>query len=325
MSEYMDYDDSIYDNLDHKQSRSKKIRSWISVILSAAFLISIVVLVFVRMPKTVRVNFATVSSDEHLIGEKFTPLEENEFYKLYSALEKGTVKYNRSLKKNYPTAYTLITDSFFKVNQNKLCRYDMNGALTIAQSRELDMENKVQTKTHENITNAKVIEFKQSRQIMIDVLIVPYSGEKDITVSAPVHYTIGCYTGKGTDFITEEYVNNDVFSLNFYSISVKIKSGSGENIKTVNAALNFTDGITKAEAEKNSLYNKLSLENGNEDEYSLISGGERGDRVIQKQLTAGDISTEAVVKAEFDNVMYRKFESLNVTPSENGTFNIIVN
>ena len=161
---------------------------------------------------------------------------------------------------------------------------------------------------------------------MVDVLMVPYSGKGGyVAVSMPIRYTIGCYTGAGTDFISSEYVKSDVFGLNFFAISVKIKSGSSENIKTVDAALKFTDGIIKTEAENNSLYEKLSLIDGNEKEYSLISGGTRGDTVIEKRLISGDISTEATVKAVFDDVMYRKFESLTVKASNNDTYSISVN
>lgn len=318
MSEYMDYDDSIYDNLDHNESKAKKIRSWISVILSAVFLIGIVVFVIVRMPKTVRAKFDTVTSQTHTVGETLKPFEENEFYKLYTELENGTVKYNDSMKKEYPKAYEIVTDSLDSANQNKMYKLDMNGTLIIAQNRALKKEDKTSAGSAD--------ETQKSCKVMVDVLMVPYSGEGgNIAVSMPIRYTIGCYTGTGTDFISSEYVKSDIFGLNFYSISVKIKSGSGENIKTVDAALNFTDGITKAEAEDNTLYEKLRLIDGDEKEYSLISGGTRGDTTIEKRLTSGDISTEATIKAYFDDVMYRKFESLSVKATKNDTYSISVN
>ena len=318
MSEYMDYDDSIYDNLDHNESRSKKIRSWISIIVCALFLISTVVFVLVRMPKTVRAKFSTVTSDTHSVGDTLKPIEENEFYKLYNVLEDGTVKYNDSMKKAYPTVYEVVTDSLDPANQNKMYQYDMNGTLIIAQNRSLKKEDKTSA--------GNATETQKSCKVMVDVLMVPYSGKGGyVAVSMPIRYTIGCYTGAGTDFISSEYVKSDVFGLNFFAISVKIKSGSGENIKTVDAALKFTDGITKTEAENNSLYEKLSLIDGNEKEYSLISGGTRGDTIIEKRMISGDISTEATVKAVFDDVMYRKFESLTVKASNNDTYSISVN
>ena len=317
MSEYMDYDDSIYDNLDHNESRSKRIRSWISIIVCALFLISTVVFVLVRMPKTVRAKFSTVTSDTHSVGETLKPIEENEFYKLYNVLEDGTVKYNDSMKKEYPTVYEVVTDSLDPANQNKMYQYDMNGTLIIAQNRSRKKENENSAKDDDSNNICKV---------MVDVLMVPYSGKDGyVAVSMPIRYTIGCYTGAGTDFISSEYVKSDVFGLNFFAISVKIKSGSGENIKTVDAALKFTDGITKTEAENNSLYEKLSLIDGNEKEYSLISGGTRGDTIIEKRMISGDISTEATVKAVFDDVMYRKFESLSVKASKNDAYSISVN
>lgn len=316
MSEYMDYDDSIYDNLDHNESRGKKIRSWISVIVCALFLISTVIFVIVRMPKTVRANFSTVTSETHTVGDTLKPIEENEFYKLYNALESGTVKYNNSMKRDYPTAYEIITDSLDPANQNKLYHYDMNGALIIAQNRSRKKENENSAKDDDSNNICKV---------MVDVLMVPYTADGNVAVSMPIHYTIGCYTGTGADFISSEYVKSDVFGLNFYAISVKLKSGSGENIKSADASLNLTDGITKAEAEENTLYNKLSMVGGNENEYMLISGGTRGDTVIEKRLISGDISTEATVKADFDDVMYRKFESLTVKAAAKDTFCIIVN
>ncbi|MGN0114370.1 MAG: hypothetical protein ACI396_03515 [Acutalibacteraceae bacterium] len=318
MSEYMDYDDSIYDNLDHKESRAKRIRSWISVILSVIFLIGIVVFVIVRMPKTVRAKFDTVTTDIHTVGETLKPLEDNEFYKLYTVLENGTVKYNDSMKKLYPKAYEIVTDSLDSANQNKMYQYDMNGILIIAQNRSLKKEDKTSASGTDKT--------EKSCKVMVDVLMVPYSGEGgNIAVSMPIRYTIGCYTGTGTDFISSEYVKSDVFGLNFYSISVKIKSGSGENIKTVDAALKLTDGITKSEAENNTLYEKLYMINGDNKQYSLISGGTRGDTVIEKRLTSGDISTEATIKADFDDVMYRKFESLSVKATKNDTYSISIN
>ena len=318
MSEYMDYDDSIYNNLDHNESRSKKIRSWISIIVCALFLISVVVFVIVRMPKTVRAKFDTVTSDSHTVSDKLKPLDDNEFYKLYNALENGTIKYNDGMKKDYPTAYEIVADSFDSANQNKMYHYDMSGAVVIAQNRALKKEDKTSA--------GGDLKTEQSCQVMIDVLIVPYSGsDEGVSVSSPIRYTLGCYTGGGSNIIAKEYVKSDVFGLNFYSISIKVKSGSGENIKSADAALNLTDGITKAEAEENTLYNRLSMIGGREKEYSLISGGARGDTVIEKRLISGDISTEATVKADFDDVMYRKFESLTVKAAANDTFNIIVN
>ena len=317
MSEYMDYDDSLYDNLDHKESRGKKIRSWISVILSAAFLISIVVFVIVRMPKTVRAKFDTVTSNTHTVSDTLMPLEDNEFYKLYTALEDGTVKYNAQMKEQYPTAYEIVTDSLDSANQSKMYHYDMNGTLIIAQNRSLKKED--------NASIGGVGETNESCKVMVDVLMVPYSADNGITVSMPIRYTIGCYTGTGADFISSEYVKSDIFALNFYKVTVKIKSGDGENIKTVDTALKLTDGITKAEAEDNTLYDKLTISGGDDKNYSLISGGERGDAIIEKRLVTYETTTEAEIIADFDDVMYRKFESLTVKTAEKDTYSISIN
>lgn len=317
MAEYMDYDDSIYDNLDHNESCARKIRSWISVILSAIFLISIIVFVVVRMPKTVRAKFDTVTTDTHTVGETLKPLEDNEFYKLYTALDNGTVKYNDSMKKLYPTAYNIVTDSLDSANQNKIYHYDMNGTLIIAQNRSLKKEDKT--------SNGSNNEKNESCKVMVDVLMVPYSGDDIITVSMPIRYTIGCYTGTGTDFISSEYVKSDIFGLNFYSISIKIKSGSSENIKTLDAALNFTDGITKSEAENNILYDKLTISGGDDKNYVLVSGGTRGDTKIEKRLATDDVSTEAKIKVDFDDIMYRKFESVSVKAYAKDTYSVGVN
>ena len=319
MAEYSDYDDSIYDELDHV-GKAKKFRSWIPTILSVLFLASVVIFVIVRMPKTVRTKFDTVTSSEHTVGEN-GDYNKNEFYKLKSALDNDeTFTVDDKFKEEYPNVYKLIKSSKKDIAQNTVYSFDEDNILTIAQVYIISEDSTAQTsKDDHSITG----------NVCVDIVNVKYSSTDDgqITLENPDRFSISYMSSQnaGVNTLSSHYVKSDSFRLNFYTLSVKLISAKKDNYKSVNMMLTLSDAITKEEAENNTFGKAVTLVGSDGKSDEIISGGERGDLSIEKQLISGDLATTATVKIFFDDVMYRKFDNISVKANKGDRFAISIN
>lgn len=319
MAEYSDYDDSIYDELDHV-GKAKKFRSWIPTILSVLFLTSVVIFVIVRMPKTVRTKFDTVTSSEHIVGEN-GDYNKNEFYKLKSMLDNDeTFTVDDKFKEEYPNVYKLIKSSKKDIAQNTVYSFDDDNILTIAQVYIISEDSTAQTSKDDHSVTGNVC---------VDVVNVKYSSTNDgqITLENPDRFSISYMSSQnaGVNTLSSHYVKSDSFRLNFYTLSVKLISAKKDNYKSVNMTLTLSDAITKEEAENNTFGKAVTLVGSDGKSDKTISGGERGDNSIEKQLISGDLTTSATVKIFFDDVMYRKFDNISVKANKSDRFAISIN
>lgn len=319
MAEYSDYDDSIYDELDHV-GKAKKLRSWIPTILSVLFLASVVIFVIVRMPKTVRTKFDTVTSNEHTVGQN-EDYKLNEFFKIKTALDdEQTFTVDDSFKKEYPNVYKLIKLSKKDIAQNTVYSFDENNVFTIAQVYITSEDSTAQTSENDRSVTGN---------ICVDIVNVKYSSNQDgqITLENPERFSISYLSSQnaGVNTLSSHYVKSDSFKLNFYTLSLKLISAKKENYKSVDMALSLSDAITKEEAENNTFGKAVSLVGSDGKSDKIISGGKRSDTSIEKKLVSGDLATTATVKISFDDTMYRKFDNISVKSNIGDRFAISIN
>lgn len=315
MTEYMDYDDTIYDELDHK-SNGKKIRSWISTIIAVAFLIGCVVLVIVRMPRNVRAKFSAVSSSEYTVGESVKNTDKSPMYRLYQRMTNGEkVTVNADFAKENKFFSDLLDESVQNEKQSKVYHNDNNGILSVVQCYWL-----------KNMSGSGQTGENAAKQMSADILMLPYSSaDSKITFEQPIRFSVTYYRGNGMNFIESKYVKVDEFRLNFYKISVEVKSAENDNISDMTAKLVLTDGINKKEYENRTFEKYMTLSNGDEKKTELLSGGEVGDTHVEQRLYAENIATSIKAQISFDDTLYHKFDRFEMSAKNGDKFTVTIN
>lgn len=315
MAEYMDYDDTLYDASEH--SRGKKIRSWISIIISAAFLLSLVILVIVRLPQNVRTNFQTVKTELHELN-KNGDISKNEFMTIHDAFEKDeSFNVNSEFKEKFSIIYSIITTPRIDITTSKVMMFDSDGALTLAIPYIVSGDKTVSNDEAKD---------QVSGIVGVDFVVLPYSSTKDgvVTISAPIRFSMRYYNEKsGMHYVAGQYVKSDSFKLNFYTLSL-ITSGD-ENIKYQTVKLNLNDAISKSVADDESAYKTIVAKDGNINEYKLLNGGKRGDTFIEKQLCFAPPTTEVTSSLKFNDYLYSNMKSVEFNIPVSSKFSISVN
>lgn len=315
MAEYMDYDDTIYDELDHK-SKSKKIRSWISFIIAVVFLLSCVVLVIVRMPENVRAKFSAVSSAKYTVGDTVGSMDKSPMYQLYQQMTKDEkVTVNDEFAKNNKFFSDMLSQAIQNGKQTKVYHNDNNGILTVVQCYGL-----------KRMSGSGEVSENSDKQMDADILMLPYSSaDNKITVSQPIRFSVAYYCGSGMNFIKSKYVRTEEFRLNFYKISIDVKSGKNDNIADTTVKLALSDGISKKENENRTFEKYMTVQNGDGQKTELISGGDIGDTEVEQRLYAGNIATSIKTELKFDDTLYRKFERFEMSAEKGDQFTVTVN
>ena len=319
MAEYMDYDDTLYDASEH--SKRAKIKSWISIILSVAFLLSAVIFVIVRSPKNVRTKFDAVTGAWHEINsddlKNADAYKNGEFYKLYTAFQNDeTFKYNESFKEEFKSVYEVISADKKQLSTEKVYSFEQENSLILALPYVLTQDKTAKASENDNSVRGT---------IGTDIVIIPYTvtADNSAQILNPIRYSLCFYNETtGARYIESRYVKSDSFRLNFYKISIEIEDK--KNIKSVDAKLTLSDAISKENADKLTFYNAISLKHGDEKSYKTISGGNRADFDITKHLVSANTQTDATVIINFDDDIYDNFKSFEVKGSYT-KFRIIVN
>ncbi len=319
MPEYMDYND--YDG--GEKTKRQKILSNISCILSAAFLIFIVVWTFTHLPENVRTKFGPVYSSAHKVGEKVEKTQ-NEFLEFDKNFEVDKiVVVDDEFKKTYPKIYSIARATKLDLSEKSVKTYDLGEHFVIATAYEVKRQKDANGNYYDN--GKKYI----TGTVGVDFYIFEYSSKDGFEIKMPERFSLR-FTKNSTDLvptIQKVYVESDSFRLNFYSLSILVESK--DEFKKVNTDLNLLEGINKQEFEKRFFIKSQFVKSvENKDLINLIEtkgGGERGDKFVTSSISLATPVKVAEIGLNFEDSTYNKFSSFKVSAIENATYKIKVN
>ena len=305
MAEYMDYQD----HGDQPKTKTGRIAGRIVCILSALWLIFLVVWVFVRSPENVRTDFDPVQSEQHSVSQPPAQTD-NPFLKLKEGLDAGNAyTLNDAFRTAFPDIVNLITKSSTELSKNQIYTYDHGASLTLALPY-------VATKTEQNEDTGSV-----QGVIGLDVLILPYeTGDGSLQIDTPIRYSAQYDTSDPDQpyLLTLREFSAERFRLNFYTLSVQF---SGAVAQTLDYTASLSIPLTKDEAERNKIANNITISG----EPAQITGGNQtSDTVINGRFSLN--SGAQTIQIEYNDLFYRKFSSIHLTPQRPDTdFVIIIN
>lgn len=302
MAEYMDYNEVD----EGPKTKRAKIKDRIIIILSASWLIALVLWVIIGTAtrETVRSQFKTQSGKTNSIGA--ISKGENEFYSLYMELQEGDVS-PKTLKSDYPTVYKWIKKPPKQYPTNsKPKSLDKGGYVTVYLPYVVEGNKELDTTVA--LTEGT---------IGFDVLMLPYSSDKsgNISLSAPVRYSFryDCESRKTTLY----ELSTDRYRLNFYQMSIKFDSA----VRDLSYDVSLTYPLIKSESENSKIQKNILL---GEAEEKLTAGGEVSDSALSCEFSGAESDTLVL---EFDDLMYRKFGQITVhiDPKKVSSYTISIN
>lgn len=320
MAEYMDYNDYDYDFKTKKQKRNANIR----LILAFLFIIIMVVWMFINLPENVRTNFGPVYSSAHKIGEKIDKTAENEFI-LFKNTSKNDekIKVDDDFKAKFPQIYSLAKMPKLEISKEKVQSFDENGYFVIAFTYEVERQKDPNGNYYDE--GKKYIVGTTG----VDFYIFKYSTDGEFSINKPERFSIRLHENQNELFpyIEKVYVKSESFRLNFYSLSLNIKSD--KEISEVNTSINLESVINKSEAEKN-FFTTQQFINSNDNQdligtAEITDGGKRDDTFIKNRFSLKTPMKEIEIGLNFNDAVYNKFLKYNVSEIKNATYTIKVN
>lgn len=297
MAEYMDYND--YG--DEPKSRGAKIRRKISLILSGAWLIALVLWVIISSAThdVFRSKYTPKSTRFYNIGEEVTG--NNPFYSFYTELSKKDL--SKKDLKSYPKIYNWFTTSpkMFPSNSYPL-KEDGGGYLAIYLPYVIEG----------NIPTGKFDALSKG-YIGLDVVLIQFDSDKsgDITLGNLIRFSAkyNCETGI-TTFVS---ANQDGFRLNFYNIGIEFDKPT-----EVEYSLSLTQGLTNKESKNQSVQKNIFL---NQENADTVSGGEPNETKVVCSFKNKDTK----FKINFDDMMYDKFAQITVRAKNATKYKVVIN
>lgn len=305
MAEYMDYQD----HGDQPKTKTGRIAGRIVCILSALWLIFLVVWVFVRSPENVRTDFDPVQGEQHSVSQPPAQTD-NPFLKLKEGLDAGNAyTLNDAFRTDFPDIVDLITKSSTELSKNQIYTYDHGASLTLALPY-------VATKTEQNEDTGSV-----RGVIGLDVLILPYeTGDGSLLIGAPVRYSAQYDTSDPDQpyLLTLREFSAERFRLNFYTLSVQL---AGSVAQTLDYTADLSVPLTKDEAEHNKIADHITV---NGEPAQITGGNQTSDTAISGRFSLN--SGTQTVLIDYNDLLYRKFSSIRLMPQQPDTnFIIIIN
>ena len=329
MPEYMDYNQH---HEEKKITKGKKIRSWIIMGFSAAWLIVLAVWAFTASPDNIRIRFAAKTGN----FQRFNNLsdETNEFAEFYTYLNSENspeeVKMDSVFEEQYPEVYKLLVRSAHLYEREPYA-YDGGNCLAVVLPYAM-----------QSAGNYKGV----------DVLLIPYSGgvsfseesEKTaytLKISELIRYRIKYdYTKLQTDapenrIITRENLDPKRFKLNFYKLTLNIEAA--DVIYDAFYKAQCTAPISNKESE--SISKNIKIKGNEKTAGKTLSGGEDETAGIIAKSYSEDVFalgenkiTSYSLVIDFNDIMYDKFQSIiletivkNANKTDNSGFSITVN
>lgn len=320
MPEYMDYND--YDG--GEKTKRQKILSTISCILSAAFLIFIVIWTFTHLPENVRTNFEPVYSSAHKTDEP-EKASRNAFLEFNSAYSEGEkVVVDKDFKSNaYRKIYELTQVSKLDLAKDKIDTFNIGNTFVVVRTYEVERQKDANGHYYDENKDTII------GTLGFDVLIFEFDTKDGFVINNPKRFSMR-YHNKINDLvptIEKVYVESESFRLNFYSLSIVVESEN--EFDKVYTNLNLSEGINKKEFENQFFVtSQFAKSKENKDLMNLIEtkkGGERGDKFVSSAVSLSAPIKFAEIGINFDDAFYNKFSSFKVDAIENATYKIKVN
>lgn len=315
MPEYMDYND-----FDDRKTKGKRIRSTIVISLSVAWLLFLVILIVIRNPENVRTKFESVKSNVHVMNEK-APDQSNQFIQLNNDFEiNKAININEDFKGKYPDVYNIINFNKKEIAKKQVYSFDGNGYFTLAIPYIVSIDS---------VGADNFVDSDEMYGILgVDLINIGYTVSEDkVTFHSPLRFSLRYYNkvDKERKYVESNYVETKSFKLNFYSLSFLLTSNN--EIDKLNYELSLTDPLNKKESEKNLFSNNIKL-NINDDKQldaNVINGNKMGDNYLSFENKIPSGNNQIILKINFDDLMYRKYQSLTIKLNENDAFAIIAN
>lgn len=320
MAEYMDYNDYDYEFKTKKHRRNANIR----LALAILFIAFVVVWTFTHLPENIRTGFDSVYSSEHTIGEKIDKNSGNEFVLFNNAFKNDEkVNFENDFKEKYPQISALATMKKLDISKEKVLTFDESGYFVIAYTyevqREKDSNGNYYDEGREYIVGTTGVDF----------YIFEYDINGGFVINKPERFSIRLHAGQNdlVPYIEKVYVKSESFRLNFYSLSVVVKSEN--EISEIKTTVHLESGINKEEFEDNFFTSQQFVKSiENQDLIGTIEnikGGGRGDTYLNSRIALKTPMKEIEVGMNFDDAVYNKFIGYKIDEIKNGTYTIKVN
>lgn len=320
MAEYMDYNDYDYDFKSKKQKRNANIR----LVLAILFIVVMVAWMFINYPENVRTNFGPVYSSAHKIGEKVDNKAENEFVLFKNSTKNDEkIKIDDDFKAKYPNIYSLAKMPKLEISKEKVKTFDENGYFVIAFTYEVERQ-KDSNGNYYDEGKAYII-----GTTGVDFYIFKYSTDKEFSIEKPERFSIRFHENQNELFpyIEKVYVKSESFRLNFYSLSLTVKSE--KEIGEINTSVNLESAINKSEAENNFFTTQQFIHSSDNQDLigtaEITEGGMRDDTFIKNRFSLKTPMKKIEIGLNFDDAIYNKFLKYSVSEIENATYTIKVN
>lgn len=319
MAEYMDYNDVDYG---YKTER-KRIFANIRLVIAIVFILVVVIWTWTHLPENVRTSFKSVYSSEHKIGDDKKD-DKNEFVSFNKKYKNDeTIAFDEEFLKKYPEISKLVRMTKLEITKQKVNTFDLGGYFVIAQTYEVNRE-KDSNGEYYDANNEYII-----GTTGVDFYIFKYSTDKNFSISKPERFSIRLHAGQKdtVPYIEKAYVKGESFRLNFYSLSVVVKSDN--EFSEVYTNISLENGITRKEDENNYFIKQSFIKSSeNKDLIGVserINGGEMGDLKIDSRFELNTPMKQAEIGLNFEDEIYNKFLSFSISPINNATYTIKVN
>lgn len=319
MAEYMDYNDYSYEFKSKRQKRWANIR----LVIAILFLVLVVVWVATNLPENVRTNFEPVYSSAHKIGEK-TDKKGNEFVKFNKKFaNEEKINFDEDFQKNYPNIYAMARMKKLDIAKEIVSTFDEGGYFVLTRTYQVEREK-----------DANGNYYDTDREYIIgttgvDFYVFKYGTDGGFSLEKPERFSIRLHAGQGdlVPYVEKVYVKSESFRLNFYSLSVVVKSEN--EIEEVRTTVTLDGAIDKREFESN-FFSKQQFVKSTENQDLIgiienLDGGQRGDTHLSNRIALKTSMKEIHVGLNFDDAVYNKFDSFKIDEIPNSTYTIKVN
>lgn len=302
MADYMYHD---YDGDTTVKSKKRKVLSIIGTTLCVLWFVAIGLYVAIRHDDIVRTEYPEIAFSTHNFADEIVPSGNCEFMQIKREfVDKSASKIvNAKLFETYPKLKNLLDTENANKADSPIFYYDENGYLTVAQVY-VDYRNK----------SEKSEIFKGV--MGVDVMMIPYeTADNKLKISSPLRFCLKYDISDGVlGTLSKKEFLSESFRLNFYNIAVEIKGA--ENI---DYTLNLGEYPTKSECDDRKIFNMMTVD----DKTGILTDGNDPEQKRIVGTAKTNDTSEFVIN--FDERMYRKFESVEIGATENAQFSIKIN